>query len=366
MSLEIYAPQLVGKSPKNYLEMFKDVPIIGTVKKDGYWSQLIKDNNEVHLYSRSISKKTGFYSDNIDKVPHLKDWAMSELPNGTCIIGEVYYPNGTSKNVTSVLGALPEKAIARQNGEYGKLHFYMHDILAFNGEDYVMNGVPYGKRYSNLCGNIDIGCNLIPEIENAVCYDNAYLDLDKTAKQMIANGEEGMVFRTEDGLYAPGKRQPKTMFKIKRAKDSLDFIITKLIDPVKEYAGKELKTWPYYESCLGYKIYMDPSKTVGYFTTDELKYPVTKDYYMGWKNGFELSAYNDDGELEYVGRVSSGISDMMKKDMTEHPDKYIGNVCEINCMSVDNERHTFRHPYVVRAPRTDKPATDCKISEIFS
>ena len=140
---------LVGRAPKNYEDMFKNTPIIGTVKIDGYWSQLVKDNNKVHLYSRTVSKKTGYYSDNIEKVPHIKDWAMNELPNGTCIIGEVYYPNGTSKNVTSILGALPEKAIERQKGEYGKIHFYMHDILAYSGEDYVMNNVTYSYRYSN-------------------------------------------------------------------------------------------------------------------------------------------------------------------------------------------------------------------------
>lgn len=202
---------LVGKAPKNYENMLKNTPIIGTIKKDGYWSQLVKDENEVHLYSRTVSKKTGYYSDNIDKVPHIKDWAMNELPNGTCIIGEVYYPNGTSKNVTSVLGALPEKAIERQKGEYGKIHFYMHDILAYSGEDYVMNNMTYDYRYSNLCGHIDIATPLIPELEVARCYDNAYLDLDRVTTDKLAAGEEGMVFRVENGLYAPGKRQPKVI-----------------------------------------------------------------------------------------------------------------------------------------------------------
>ena len=335
---------LVGKAPKNYENMLKNTPIIGTVKKDGYFSQLVKDNNEVHLYSRTVSKKTGYYSDNIEKVPHIKDWAMNELPNGTCIIGEVYYPNGTSKNVTSVLGALPEKAIERQKGEYGKIHFYMHDILAYNGEDYVMNNMTYDYRYSNLCEHIDIATPLIPELEVARCYDNAYLDLNKVTIDKLAAGEEGMVFRVENGLYAPGKRQPKVMFKIKQAQNDIDFVITEVLPPEYLYTGKESETW-------GYK--------------DKEGNLITKAAYYGWAGALRLGAYDNAGNLVSVGRVSSGLTDNLKADLAANPEKYIGTVVEVNCMSLDKENKTFRHPYLSRL-RPDKPAQDCKLEEIFS
>lgn len=335
---------LVGRAPKNYEDMFKSTPIIGTVKKDGYWSQLVKDENEVHLYSRTVSKKTGYYSDNIEKVPHIKDWAMNELPNGTCIIGEVYYPNGTSKNVTSVLGALPEKAIERQKGEYGKIHFYMHDILAYNGEDYVMNNMTYDYRYSNLCEHIDIATPLIPELEVARCYDNAYLDLNKVTIDKLAAGEEGMVFRVENGLYAPGKRQPKVMFKIKQAQNDIDFVITEVLPPEYLYTGKESETW-------GYK--------------DKEGNLITKAAYYGWAGALRLGAYDNAGNLVSVGRVSSGLTDNLKACLAANPEKYIGTVVEVNCMSLDKENKTMRHCYLSRL-RPDKPAHDCKLEEIFS
>lgn len=344
MSLNIYSPMLVGKAPKNYEDMLKNTPIIGTIKKDGYWSQLVKDENEVHLYSRTVSKKTGYYSDNIDKVPHIKDWVMNELPNGTCIIGEVYYPNGTSKNVTSVLGALPEKAIERQKGEYGKIHFYMHDILAYNGEDYVMNNMTYDYRYSNLCEHIDIATPLIPELEVARCYDNAYLDLNKVTIDKLAAGEEGMVFRVENGLYAPGKRQPKVMFKIKQTQNDIDFVITEVLPPEYLYTGKESETW-------GYK--------------DKEGNLITKAAYYGWAGALRLGAYDNAGNLVSVGRVSSGLTDNLKADLAANPDKYIGTVVEVNCMSLDKGNKTMRHCYLSRL-RADKPAQDCKLEEIFS
>lgn len=334
---------LVGKAPKNYENMLKNTPIIGTIKKDGYWSQLVKDENEVHLYSRTVSKKTGYYSDNIDKVPHIKDWAMNELPNGTCIIGEVYYPNGTSKNVTSVLGALPEKAIERQKGEYGKIHFYMHDILAYSGEDYVMNNMTYDYRYSNLCEHIDIATPLIPELEVARCYDNAYLDLDKVTIDKLAAGEEGMVFRVENGLYAPGKRQPKVMFKIKQAQNDIDFVITEVLPPEYLYTGKESETWEY---------------------KDKEGNLITKAAYYGWAGALRLGAYDKAGNLVSIGRVSSGLTDNLKADLAANPEKYIGTVVEVNCMSLDKENKSIRHGYVSRL-RSDKPAQDCKIQDIF-
>ncbi len=341
--IEVYAPMLVGKAPKNYKDKFKNEKIIGTVKKDGYWSQLVKDKNEVHLYSRSISKKTGYYSDNIKKVPHIENWAMENLPNGTTLIGEIYYPDGTSKNVTSILGAIPQKAIKRQNGEYGKLNFYLHDMLAYNGYDYVVNDDCYSTRYSDLCGEIDIKTPLIDEIEVAPCFDNTYCNLEECAKKVIADGEEGMVFRTEIGLYAPGKRKPQTMFKIKRSVDNVDLIILDVLEPEYLYTGKEGGTW----------LYKDKDGNL-----------ITKAAYYSWAGGFSLGAVDENGHYIHVGSVTSGVTDKMKKNVAENPDDFIGQVVEISCMSLDKERKTLRHPYFVKM-RPDKPAHECRIQDIF-
>ena len=62
-----------------------------------------------YLFSRTPSKKTGLLVDKSENVPHIMN-ALSVLPKGTILLGEIYYPNGTSKNVTSIMGCLPEKA----------------------------------------------------------------------------------------------------------------------------------------------------------------------------------------------------------------------------------------------------------------
>lgn len=358
-NFNVYDPMLVGAKPNNYRDLLKNEKIIGTIKKDGYFYQLIKEDNKVYLFSRSKSKVTNFYSEKIDNVPHLKQWAIDNLPNGTCLIGEIYYPGGTSKDVTKIMGCLPERAAQRQLNEYGKIHYYIHDILKYNGYDYVVNQDPYYKRYGDLCKNMDSNIDLIPEIEIASCYDNSYLNLEKTVYDKLDEGEEGMVFRTENGLYLPGKRRPQIMFKIKQEVDNLDFVVINVLDPEKVYTGKEVETWQYWEDYYG------NLKLRSEISINDLKTPVTKAYFYGWKNAFEVGAYNKNGNLISIGRVASGITDEMKRDMAINSQNYINKVCEIQAMSVDKDNLTFRHPIFIKM-RPDKDAQQCKISEIFN
>ena len=353
---------LVDKAPKNVDKILKQVPIIGTLKKDGYFYQLIKENNQVYLFSRTVSKVTGTYAEKIDNTPHLKEWAEKYLPNGTVLIGEIYYPGGTSKDVTKIMGCLPEKAIERQKGDFGPIHFYLYDILKYNGEDFVFNQVDYSHRYSNLCKYIDIQTPLISEIEIADCYDNTYLDLKKEVYKAIEQGEEGMVFRYEQGLYLPGKRR-KEVFKVKQETDTIDFVISKILEPELEYTGKQIETWPYWmRPSDGAKFQIKPKN--GRVQIDDTWIPVTKAAYYSWGGSFELSAYDSDGNLVPVGRVSSGITDAMKENAGANPSRYIGAVAEIEAMSLDKENHTFRHPRLIRV-REDKDTRECKLEEIF-
>lgn len=359
---QIYEPMLVGTPPKNWHELLKSEKIIGTTKIDGAWYQLVKENNQVYLFSRSKSKVTGFYSEKIANVPHLAEWAMENLPNGTHLIGEIYYPGGKSNDATKIMGCLPEKAIERQEGEYGYIHYYIHDIVKYNGEDYVINQLDYSHRYSNLCKHIDIETPHIPQIKVAECYDNTYLDLEKILYQQLEAGEEGMVFRTEAGLYLPGKRRPNISFKVKEETDTIDLIITGLLEPELQYTGKQIGCWPYWQDSFGNKRMLKPNSA----RTDDLWMPITKSAYYGWTGSFELSAYNKNGELEKVGQVASGLTDEIKEHSANHPEKYIGRVCEVQAMSVDKDNHTLRHPRFIRMRAVDdKSPTNCKIEEIF-
>lgn len=367
---------LISKAPEHdkLIATLKKEKYIAQPKKDGAWYQLekTKDGN-VYLFSRSKSKKTGELSEKIDHVPHIKEWA-DQIPNGTILIGEIYYPGGKSNDVTKIMGSLAEKAIERQKGEYGLIHYYIHDIIMYDGKSYLET--PFDRRYSSLCNHIDLELYNPDFIE--IANSKTGFDIYKAVKRWIASGEEGGVFKLQSGLYVPGKR-PTYNFKLKEEVNDIDLVITDVLDPEEIYTGKELESWPYWEEISEYDnngkahatFWSVEDATGEYGAYYQHKHnpqwykPVTKAYYYGWKNAFKLGAYNSFGDLVDIGRVASGITDEMKQDMANNPNKYIGSVCEIQAMSLDKENYTLRHPRFIRL-RPDKNAEDCKLFEIFN
>lgn len=313
---------------------------LAQIKKDGFGYMLEKtDEGELYFFSRSVSRKTGELTEKIDHVPHIQEWG-NNLPNGTTIIGEIYYPNGTSKNVTSIMGALADKAISRQINEFGFLHYYIFDVIRYAGQDLINES--FGKRYQY----IEKIANEMPR-EDWLEYGWAKeTDLENFIQEALLRGEEGCVIKSKSKPYAPDKR-PVYNFKVKQKVDNLDFVIMDVLPPEKLYTGKELNSWDYWIVENGKRI------------------PVTKAYYNGWAGAISVGAYDRYGKLQYVGRVASGLTDDLKQDLAIYPKSYILSVCEVQVMSLDNERHTFRHPFLVRL-RPDKDAHDCKMDEIFS
>ena len=99
----------------------------GALKVDGYYQRLEKDEDgNVMMIARNRNVK-GEVVDKIEWVPQIKP-LMDALPNGTVLLCEVYLPGDEgSRKITSLLGCLKDKCIARQ--EAGKkLHFYIFDI----------------------------------------------------------------------------------------------------------------------------------------------------------------------------------------------------------------------------------------------
>lgn len=330
---------LVSKCPTDWKEKLASGDYIGTEKKDGFWYQLEKTKDgTIYLFSRSKSKKTGELSEKIDNVPHIKEWAEENIPNDSIIIGEIYYPRKTSKDVTKIMGSLPAKASQRQfNTEEfgGPIHYYIHDIIKWDGKD-IMDE-PYTAReqfvFSITPSPLSDDFNYIEIAE--VCFSN----LEDKLQEIFDNGGEGMVFRHKDSVYKPGKR-PKEIFKIK-TEETFDVFITGFVEPVKEYTGKEIDTW-------------------SYWIDDE---PVTKAYYNGWKAGFIVGLLDGD-RIVNVGSITSGMTDEMRQDAAEHPENYLDKVIEIQAMSVDKNELSIRHGRFKRM-RPDKNKEECTVESVF-
>jgi ATP-dependent DNA ligase len=338
----------------------------GAEKKDGYFAKLIKDEDgNIILYSRSRGVN-GKFADKHEWVPHLQPF-FDALPNGTCLLGELYLPSQPgSRNITTIMGCLKEKAVARQEkGE--KLHFYVFDCLAYNGN-------------SNMRITFDGRINCLDILEEKVgkCEYVSWAqyvsgaDLNILLQEILARGDEGVVITHKDGLYEPGKRPSKTTLKIKKElKQTIDCFFTGVGSaPTKEYTGKEIETWKYWQNQLtGEKVNADLYKE---YKNGCPIIPITKGYYNGWAGSLEIAVLRHkvgskckirgveyaDTEVFPIGWLS-GLPDEMKAD----PKKFAFVPMEITAMEYDQWNHSLRHGKMV-GWRKDLTLNDCTFDKL--
>lgn len=347
-----FAPMKIWDAPKNKAEKVQECinsgEYFGSVKKDGFWYQFEKtENGNCYLFSRTISTKTGHLVEKSASVPHIIETLNKLCPNGTILIGEIYYPNKSSKNVTEVMQCLVEKALIRQK-ENGLLHFYIHDIIYVNNKD--LRQTPAWNRYAILKEVLRNNENEYIELADGVDANLAEYIQDNFNK-----GEEGTVLKKKDSTYQDGKRPSWATLKFK-TETTVDVVLMNLISATKEYTGKEEKTWQYWET-------QDREKYQG-DKRDEKDIPITKGYFYNWITSFEIGYKNFGDNYVSIGTVASGLTDEICAMARKDPDKFIGSVIEVQCMSVDKDAGTLRHPRFKRF-REDKVAEECDWISIF-
>ena len=358
-------PMLIWTLPANKKDKLSEICASGEYfaeeKLDGALYQFCRTDKGNYLFGRTVSVKNGLLTNKIDNVPHISS-ALSCLPCGTVIIGEIYVPGGTSKNVTSIMGCLPVEAIKRQDKQ-GKIKYYLHDMIFYNGEDMQSWGAE--ARYQKLVEAWnEFHLEQFDFLRLAESFDTG---IEERLSQILAAGGEGIVLKKKDAPYSEGKRPAWATIKCKQM-DTIDLVCTRAIEATKEYTGKELETWPYWQerSELNQNGEYTWLSSEGQYYEDYLHNPhiyrpVTKPYFYGWKTAIGIGAYDDEGNLKEIGTVSSGLTD----EMRAHLDDYVGKVVALQCMSIDRKEKTLRHP-IVKALRDDKNAAECKLSEVFS
>ena len=339
---------------------------LGAEKKDGYFAKLIKDEDgNIILYSRSRGVN-GKFADKHEWVPHLKPY-FDALPNGTCLLGELYLPSQPgSRNITTIMGCLVDKAVARQEtGE--KLHFYVFDCLAWDGKSYMK--MKFEDRVDEL--NLMWRAGFVNEYVSIAEYVHG-ANLNILLQTILARGDEGVVITHKDALYEPGKRPSKTTLKIKKElKQTIDCFFTGVGSaPTKEYTGKEIETWQYWEHLrTGEKIQGDLYKQ---YSEGGPITPVTKGYFHGWAGSLEIAVLKkkvgskrkingviyEDVEIYPIGWLS-GLTEEMKAN----PEAYAFQPIEITAMEWDNICHTLRHGKMV-GWRKDLTLADCTFEKI--
>lgn len=338
----------------------------GALKNDGFFAKLIKDEDgTVILYGRSRGV-SGKYADKHEWVPHLQP-LFEALPVGTCLLGELYLPNKPgSRYITSVMGCLKDKALARQKKDEDRLHFYAFDMLAYNGKSMLGEEALYRfEAVENLKEIIKA-----PYFETAHYYRGEALWAK--LQKILAEGGEGMVITKFDAKYEPGKRPSKTTLKIKQElKQTIDCFFTgRFIPPARDYTGKEIETWQYWMNSI------TGEKMTGTYFKDYARgaalVPVTKSYYNDWAGSLEIGVFQQcDGEkcvicgIEYLNKkilplgYLSGLPEEIKANVMAYAFKPI----EVTAMSYDAVNNTLRHGKMI-GWREDLPITDCTYEKI--
>ena len=330
--------------------------MIGSLKVDGYYERLIKDEDgNCFMVARSKNVK-GEAVNKIEWVPQLQEF-MDKLPNGTILLSECYLPgNEGSQKITSLLGCLKEKCIARQ--EKGqKLHFYIFDVMAYNGSNYIE--IPFAQRVEEL-DHLSYQYKS-PYIEWATYYEGE--ELWNKLQDYLASGREGIVIMRKDAPVYFKRTPARVSLKIKKElKESIDCFFTgKAMAPTKLYNGKEIENWQYWVD-----TYTDERIPIGshYFDVvheNKTYTAVTKPYYNGWAGSLEIGVLKDGKEFS-LGYIS-GLPDNVKENWQD----YKHQVVEIGAMQFDKESNRLRHGKVLRFRTPDEKSWfDCTYDQLES
>lgn len=294
-------------------------------KFDGTRATLHFYEEFTRCFSRRVSEKTGWFCENSDSVPHIRDLNIPELA-GTIIDGEMFIPNRPFKDVSSTLNCKWDKAVARQE-EIGKIVFHAFDIMYYKGirvesmplhrrKEYLqkvidavnspyvemvayhtcgqaISTVPYEKSHGNLSevfNRLGKRKESYPHFYNEMKSNGGnFHALSPRAfyEYIVATGGEGVIVKPRDGKYLQDKRGWEYS-KIKKFL-TREAIIMGFNDPTDEYKGKfpTIDKWDYWETTDGDVVDLSSltSAEIEQFKKnwypDECR-PVSKFYAKGW------------------------------------------------------------------------------------
>lgn len=332
---------------------------IGSEKMDGHYARFIKDDNgNMRLQGRTESVNGG-YLNKIEWVPQCMDF-FNSLPNGTCLLGELYFPNNRgSRKVTTILGCLKDKALERQSkGE--KLNYYVFDVWAYNGKSLL--NTPIETRINHY---LDYEMLDLFDGEDYVKKAD-YLkgeELWNKYGEVLSSGGEGIVITKLGTIPEPGKRTARKTLKCKmEIEETIDaFVDGNYKESTVEYSGKMIDTWTYWMNTkTGEKFNKNMYKE---YVNGEPIIAITKGFYNGWASAISFSVMKN-GEPKHIAWIS-GIDESIKEKIVTNPKELIGKVAELNCMEVEciEGEYSLRHPRI-DTWRENKTYTDCEWSQI--
>lgn len=334
-------------------------------KYDGNWSRAVITKERAALQTRGISKKTSTYGEIQNKVFFWDD-VIKAFKDDTIILGEVYLPGGIDKDCNAILRCLDDKARARQKDI--KLEWRIFDVLALDGtlhlntsfEERIKLIPEVAKRINNP---------LVVGIEYHEMNDSFFDDIN----DIFAAGGEGAVCARKDMIYIPGKRGPTAWATCKVKQEisaDIDCFITGTEPAVREYTGKDIGTWNYWEDeRTGEKLM---GEYFGEYQNGRPLHPISKGYYYGWPGAIYTSVYDKNGNIIPLCKVA-GLTEEFKMELRDNYDEW--HMCPLTIggmmistaqASTDGIGISIRHPYIRSIRKNDLDAADCTLSKILS
>lgn len=327
-------PMKAWKLPKNKQdarqEVFTNGEYFAELKMDGGCYTFENTSDNAYMFSRTVSTKNQLLVEKSDRVPHLVDFFTNVLPRKTVVALELVLPGGKSKDVTSITGCLAPKAIQRQK-EKGFLIAYVHDILILENENLMT---------TPAIDRIKILRDIIPKgYENVQCATFVENDIDEYLRTAWHEGHEGIILKKKLGRYYPDKRPAWEWIKFK-IEDDFDILCTGFYPPNKQYTGKELDKWQYWEGNT----------------------PVTKPYAKGWIGSLGMGCFKE-GQIFEMGSVASGLTEELLEKIKVNPNAFLMKPMRIKAMETTSD-YKLREPKFIEF-REDINPEDCTFTKIF-
>lgn len=319
----------------------------------------------VRFTGRRVSDVDGLMVEKTDRVPHLSGFPQDGLVTiggkiipiplaqvpiellGTVLDGEFVVKNGRSKDVTSIIGSLPDRAVMLQSIG-GWIEWRVFDCLWFKGTDIRDKPLEY-RRKCLLSALLTWGnpyAVAVPQVKGK--------RKETLFSEIVAAHGEGVILKHTQSAY----HEEKLWVKMKKELTE-DVVILGYDDPEKEstkVSGKTSATKFHQKGWIGairvgqYKelnendpehmtIWREAQK-IGNASPFFITHPKSKKKMI----------------LVYCGSVS-GMNDMLREELSNNKSTYVGRTIEI----LANEREPtgkFRHPRFLRF-RNDKNSWQC-------
>lgn len=326
---------------------------MGARKMDGCYYRFVKDEDGNCFLIAREKNVNGEATNKYEWIPQCHEF-FDVMPNGTCFLGEVYFPNNEgSRKTTTIMGCSLEKAIQRQNSG-DKLHYYIFDAWALDGKNQL--NTPAETRFNYISSMISNS----QYIEFAHYYSGN--DLWEELQKIREIGGEGVVITKRNSHPEPGKRTARKTLKVKKELDTpIDCFLTGKCKPATRlYNGDHIELWPYWENIKTGEKYC---RALYYEYQDGATIePISKAYYNNWASAIELGLLDGDKVIG-VGWIS-GITEDVREGIVNEREKWKHRVVKVNAMDIEKDTHHFRHARIIEW-RNDKPWTDCTIDQLF-